>query len=230
VRKIYGAFYAMQGADFCAVLQGTFRSDAIRSAAQRRAMTRGGVPLVRTDYAGVEMYTVNNVGFVLLTENTILTGNEIGMRRALDRLRYGRFEKHLPAWAIDVLQHEQAAFAAVGDFEDRATVAALSDQFPLAKGMKVMRVLGNFQAPGLNVVGTIGYHDEAGAERGKAALAQVQQLASFMSLFATLGFAASPPTLTSQVRGKELAFATKLDTQAVGLMLSLLVQVTRPRR
>jgi len=235
VHRIHGALYAMQGADFCAVLQGNFQTGAIRAAARQRSLTPGGVPLVRTDYAGVEMYTVSNVGFVVLTKHTILTGNETGMRRALDRLRYGRFENRLAPWARviledGVLRSDQAAFGVVGEFAGRPTVAALSAQLPFLKGMKVLRVLGNFRPPGVNVVGTLGYDNEEGAKGGKAGLAQVQQLAFFASFFATLGFGGAMPTLETQLRGNEVAFATKIDTQTINMLLSMLAQAAQPRR
>lgn len=235
VHRIHGALYAMQGADFCAVLQGNFRTDAIRAAARQRSLTPGGVPLVRTDYAGVEMYTVSNIGFVVLTKHTILTGNETGMRRALDRLRYGRFENRLPPWARVVLEEgvlrsDQAAFGVIGEFAGRPTVAALSAQLPFLKGLKVLRVLGNFRPPGVNVVGTLGYENAEEAKGGRARLAQVQQFAFVATLFATLGFGGSIPTLETQQRGDEVAFATKIDTQTINILLSMLTQAVQPRR
>ncbi|HSN98612.1 MAG TPA: hypothetical protein VLS89_09940, partial [Candidatus Nanopelagicales bacterium] len=83
VTRVHGGLYAMQGADFCAVLQGNFDPEAIRRSADSRALTVLGAPLVKTRYAGNDLYTAGNIGFVVLTRRTVLTGNETGMRRAL---------------------------------------------------------------------------------------------------------------------------------------------------
>ena len=52
----------MQGADFCAVLQGRFDVPAIERAASARAATPSGVALVKTRYGDNDLYTVANVG------------------------------------------------------------------------------------------------------------------------------------------------------------------------
>ncbi len=47
IKTIHAAMYAMQGADFCALLSGNFDVNTIRQAAQVRARTHSGVPLVQ---------------------------------------------------------------------------------------------------------------------------------------------------------------------------------------
>ena len=96
VTRVVGGIYAMQGADFCAVVQGNFDVAAIQRAVDARAITIDGAPLVKTRYAGNDLYTAGNLGFTLVTSHTALSGNETGMRRALDRLRFGKLERSVP--------------------------------------------------------------------------------------------------------------------------------------
>ncbi|MEO7327028.1 MAG: hypothetical protein ABI193_00515, partial [Minicystis sp.] len=96
VSRMFGGVYAMQGADFCAVVQGNFDADAIRRAADARSITISGAPLVKTRYAENDLYTAGNIGFVVVTAHTVITGNETGIRRALDRLRNGKIERAVP--------------------------------------------------------------------------------------------------------------------------------------
>src|SRR4051812_42367719 len=70
VMRIFTGVYAMQGADFCAVVQGNFDVDRIRAAADSRAATPRGTPLVKTHYADNDIFTTGNMGFVVLTQHT----------------------------------------------------------------------------------------------------------------------------------------------------------------
>ena len=124
VTRVYGGLYAMQGADFCAVVQGNFDAAAIRRSADARAVTVLGAPLVKSRYAGNEMYTAGNLGFVVLTPHTVITGNETGIRRALDRLRLGKLESRVPAWMIKVAETKNTTFALAGDLTGQPAVAS----------------------------------------------------------------------------------------------------------
>ena len=100
IRNIYGGIYALQGADFVTVLEGTFNVAAIEQAAQARAdAVDSSAPAVATPYAGYTIYTVSNMGIVMLGPTLMLSGTETGLRRALDRLRYGMLsEDDVPGW------------------------------------------------------------------------------------------------------------------------------------
>ena len=228
VDKIVGAVYAMQGADFVAVLQGNFDLPALQRAALTRVQTPSGLPVVQTRYAGYDIFTVANVGFVALTPRTMLSGNETGMRRALDALRYGEAARRLPRWMTELLEDQRAAFAIVGDVAGQGVVAAAAPQLPFLNGLSLLRVQGNFEAPGMNVVGSLTYADGDQAGQGAQGLGQLQQLAYFGSLLATWGFGGSMPELEVAQQGTNVAFATKVDTGMMNLVLSLLVNATRP--
>lgn len=230
VTMIYSAFYAMQGADFCAVVQGRFDVDAIRRAADARSQTPSGVPLVKTHYAGNDIYTVSNIGFAVLTANTIVSGNETGMRRALDRIRVGKLAEDLPPWMRQTLdQQKEGAFATVGDLRGQGAIAAAGERLPFVLGLENVRFVGNFKAPGMNVVGTLGYGDEEQAKAGAAGLGELQQFAYLVTLLSSFGFGGQMPQLTIETKDKDVNFAAEIDAGTIQLIVGLLVQATQPR-
>jgi len=227
VQRAYGAFYAMQGADFCAVLQGNFDVASIARAAELRAATPSGRPLIKTRYAGYAIYTVANLGFAILTPRTILSGDETGMRRALDRLRYGKLDHALAPWMEQVLADPKPAFAAVGDLEKQGVVKAAAEQLPFLGAMSQVRLIGNFKAPGMNVVGTLGYIDADAANRGAASLTQLRELAMLASFFASFGGGATP-TLDVRTNDRDVSFAATVDTALMQFVLGALGRALHP--
>ncbi|MCA9624617.1 MAG: hypothetical protein KC731_36585 [Myxococcales bacterium] len=249
VKRVWGGVYAMQGADFLAVVQGQFNVEALQRAAQARVQTPSGAPLVATRYGSYDIYTVANMGFVPLTNQTILSGNETSMRRALDRLRYGRLTVDLPGWMTDLLaqvtggarvqaagvpgmppvatpRNENAAFALVGDISREGVVAAASERLPFLTDLGMMRVLGNFASPGMNLVGSLTYPGEEQARLGAERLDDLQKLAYLASLMATWGFGGRMPEMEVVQQGSSVAFATKLDTSLVSLMFRMIADLT----
>jgi hypothetical protein len=227
VDRVFSAFYAMQGADFVAVLRGRFDIDAIARSAQAQAATPSGARLSAVRYAEYEYYTAGKVGFVPLTARTMLSGSVSGIRRALDRLRYGKLRVVLTPWMAELLADRRAAFTLVGDVTDQAVVESMSERLPFLYGLRYVRVLGNFEAPGMNVVGSFTYHDEPQAERATAALGQLQRLAFLASLLSSLGFGGAPKLEVAR-QGYNVAFATGLDDTTVGLLLALVTRLTAP--
>ena len=231
VKRIYGATYTMQGADFCALLQGTFDVEAIRRAAQRSASTPSGVPIVQTSYGGNVLYTVANLGFAILTPNTILSGNETAMRRALDRLRVGKLEHSLAPWMHELFATQGAAFVLVGDLTGQGVVDAASSQLPFLAGLRLVRVLGNFRDPGTNVVGSLTYRDDAAATQGAQVLIQLPQMGgAILNLLAMFGFGPRIPALTVAQQGRDVAFSVSLEAATAALLLDYAVRATQPLR
>jgi hypothetical protein len=221
VSRGYGGVYAMQGADFCAVLQGNFDTASIQRAAESRTVTASGAPLIKTRYANSDLFTAGNIGFVLLTSHTVLTGNETGMRRALDRLRDGKLERSVPSWMIDLLGTQGAAFAVAGDLSSQPAVDAATSRVPFAAGLRLVRVIGNFKAPGLNFAGALTYADAQSAATGASTLGNLQQVAQFMSWLSSWGFGASIPPMQVAQNGSDVAFTLPLDDSAVRLLMGV---------
>jgi hypothetical protein len=249
VERVYGAVYAMQGADFVAVVQGRFDLAALEQAAQARAQTPSGAPLVQTRYGDRNIYTVANIGFTPLTDRTVISGNETGMRRALDRLRYAQRGPGVPTWMRELLEQAvpsvgsagtapaagaapsagaKPAFAMVGDVSGQGVVAAAGERLPFLSGLGMIRVLGNFETPGMNVVGSLTYADEPTAEVGAERLSDVQKLAYLASLMSTWGFGGRMPDMEVQRQGTNVAFATELDTTLMSVMFRAIADVVAP--
>jgi len=228
VTRIYGGIYAMQGADFCAVVQGNFDPVAIKRAADARAITISGAPLVKSSYAGNDLYTAGNIGFVVLTAHTVLTGNETAMRRSLDRLRGGKLERKVPPWMVDLMLTKNASMAFAGDLGSQPTVDAASQSIPFLSNLRTVRILGNFQPPGMNFAGSLSYADEASAKNATAALAHVQQIAGVVSMFSAIGFGAPLPTPQVMQQANDLGITVAVDEGFVRMMLRHVGDVTRP--
>jgi hypothetical protein len=244
VSRVLGGVYAMQGVDFCAVVRGNFDVSAISAAAAKQATVPSGAPLVRTQYGPYELFTVGNLGFVLLTQQTLLSGNEIGMRRALDRLRFNRLGRSLQPWMIELSETTGLVFGAAGDFgaesamsvgpngllvsAPRATSAAqpvleaASKNFPFLSELRAMRVLGNFQAPGVNLVGALTYTTPERAENGAIALKNLSQMAQFAGLLSSFGLGSGLAPAQIAVSGSDVGFAQPVDLSFARMALNML--------
>ncbi|AGP34974.1 hypothetical protein [Sorangium cellulosum] len=226
--KIYGGLYAMQGADFCAVMQGNFDVDAIRRSADARSVTVIGAPLVKTRYADNDLFTAGNVGFVVLTPHTILTGNETGMRRALDRLRFSALKRSVPSWMVELLGTKNASFALAGDLSSQPAVASAAGQLPFLAGLQYVRVIGNFQPPGVNFAGALTYTDPQSAANGAVALRNLEQIARIASLLSSWGFGygSIPPMQVAQ-RESDVGFTLPLGEGIVRMLLRTAAETAR---
>ncbi|HVK71370.1 MAG TPA: hypothetical protein VM694_43255 [Polyangium sp.] len=227
VTRVYGGIYAMQGADFCAVIQGNFDVASIHRAAEARTKVSSGLPLVRSRYADMDLYTAGNVGFVLLTPHTALTGNETGMRRALDRLRTSEIKRAVSPWMIDLLSTPNAAFALAGDISGQGTVEAATQKMPFLTGLQKVRTIGNFQPPGMNFAGSLTYADAGSAAAGTTNLADLQKLTGFMGLLSSLGLMGPAPQMQVAQRENDVAFTMPVDTSFARFLLGMLGDVAK---
>jgi hypothetical protein len=225
VERVYAGLYAMQGADYCFVVQGRFDPAAIQRAADARSTSPSGAPLTKTRYAETDLYTVGSVGFVVLTGHTVVSGTETAMRRVLDRLRRDRFERSVPKWMTELLDTKDAAFAFAGDASTGAGEAA-SRVAPFTAGLRIVRIIGNFRPPGMNFAGTLTYADEASAARGSQAIDGLQQASGLMRLLSAIGFGVSLPSMQLKQEGADVGFAMPVDEGFARLLLGLAVQAT----
>lgn len=213
---VYVGLYSMQGVDSVAVAKGTFHPEAIERAADGTTMTPIGAPLVKTTYAKRTLYTSRNVGFVVLTEHTVLLGDETGIRRALDRISEGRIQHSIPRWAEDVLSTPNAPFASTVDLTKQAPAEALSKTLAFTSGLRTARVVGNFEPPGMNFAGTLTYPDAQAAQNASVAIQQVRQTISSYSFFLSLAGISNPiQRLEAQPEGSDAKFVLVVEERAV---------------
>lgn len=207
VTRVYGAAYALRGADFCAVFQGDFDEAAIRKAAEAGAKTVIGVPLVQTRYADQDVYTAGSLGFVVITNHTVLAGDQNGIHRALDRLHTEKPRRVLPPWMMEVLANKSASMAGASDLT--AQLAGGSPMLAFIGDMQQVRVLGNFAPPGINLTGSVAFEDAAKATHAIESFQKVNSLVRAASMFMSIGFAIPPVEVTA--KDKDVIFAVTVD-------------------
>ncbi|MFZ5891429.1 MAG: hypothetical protein ACOY0T_10290 [Myxococcota bacterium] len=220
LERVYGGLYSMQGADSVGIAVGQFKPDQIEQAAQAPGAVANGVPLTRSEYAGRVMYTSRGMGFSVLTERTLLLGDETGLRRALDRVQEGRVKRQLPNWMITTLENKSAPLAFGADLTSQPLPAAAREQLAFVDGLRTVALLGNFADPGLNLAGTLTYGEADAAHRGAENLKQLHgQLSSYAPLMALLGIPQPVRSLNAQAEDKEVRFVAGVDGAAVAVLL-----------
>lgn len=192
VKSLIAGTYSTQGADYAAVVQGTFDPDAIRASAAKGSITPLGKPLQATPYANNTIYSSGEVGFVLLTQNTVLTGNPTGLRRALDRIRDGRVKREVPDWILDVLNTPNAEMVVAGDLSSHPVSAEVMQKMPFLTGLKHVRIVGDFKPPGMNVAGSLTYPDSNTALNGQNAIRVLGDSAQTINMVGWLAGLSNP--------------------------------------
>lgn len=182
-RVTFGS-YSYQGIDVAAVVIGRFDSAKIKLVASAQTPTKGGGTLVASQYAGRDVYTVNNVGFTLLSDTRAVVGTEQGIRRVLERIKDKRVKRDIAPWMIATLETPGAALAAAGDFASQPIPAELTRQMApqLVTNLKAVRVVATFK-DGVQLAGSITYADPAGAEASAAVLKQSMSYAKYLAVF-----------------------------------------------
>jgi hypothetical protein len=214
LRRVYGAAYSMQGADFALIVQGDFDPDAIKKAADRGAVSALGKPLQKTSYGGNDLYLTGDVGFVALTRHSLLLGNPAGLRRALDRIRDGRIKREVPDWASDVLKTEGAELALAGDTRGQAVATTLAQTLPFLNQVEKVRLIGDFKDPGMNFAGALSYPDAASAQAGDAQVKNIHSLASLAQML-SFGTISNPfRALQTKVEASDVQFVAQIDGPA----------------
>lgn len=225
LQRLHLGFYSMSGADFVGVAVGTFNREAIEAAADGTAQTPLGAPLVKVSYAKRTIYVSKNVGFSVLTSRTALVGNETGIRRALDRLDRGEFDRATPSWLDPLLNTKQAAIVGGVDLRHGVTAEAKED-FTFLQGMETTRFVGNFEPPGLNLAGTSSYPDEESAKRGAASLRDLHETMRSLGFLTTLLSIGQPlHRLEVQESGKEVKYVAEVNGNAVAWAIERLAEM-----
>jgi len=220
LQRLYMGLYSMQGIDVAGVAVGAFDQEAIERAAERSDRTLQGVPIVKSTYGERTLYTAHNLGFVVLTGKTALFGNETGIRRALDRIDEARVRKQIPVWVADLLEVPNASMVAALNLRAQPMTDAAQKKLPFLNGMQSVRVLGNFEPPGVNFAGTAAYQDAGAAQRGEAAMRDYHATLQTLGYFsAWVGLPQPVKRLETQCEDDEVKFVIGIDAQAMGTLL-----------
>lgn len=228
LQRLYVGLYSFQGVDFAGIAVGDFNRQAIEEAANGTQQTPLGSPLVRVEYAGRVFYVSANVGFVVLSEHTVVYGNETGIRRVLDRMESGRVKNELSP-EIDALMRQPGAPIAFGtSLGGNAVVAAAAQQHAFLRDLQVARVIGDFAAPGVNAAATLTYATPEAAATARDSLASTAQ--NLSTLGTLLGFVTgqAPPLrgFQADVNGHSVqasaAFDATVADHLIGMSTALL--------
>jgi hypothetical protein len=184
VDRVTFASYSYQGLDVAGIAIGRFDSAKIKAVAASQTPTKSGAPLVTSQYAGRDVYTVSNVGFTLLSDTRAIVGTEQGIRRVLERIKDKRVKRDIAPWMITTIETPGAALAAVADFATQPMPAEAARQIPLPfmQGLKAARVVATFK-DGVQIAGSLTYPDAAAAETASQSVKQTANLTKWLAVF-----------------------------------------------
>ena len=184
VDRVTFASYSYQGIDVAAVVIGRFDSAKIKQAAAAQTPTKGGAPLVVSQYAGRDVYTVSNIGFTLLSDTRAIVGTEQGIRRVLERIKDKRVKRDLQPWMVATMETPGAALAVTADFATQPLPPEAARQIPLPfmQGRKAVRTVATFK-DGIQIAGSMTYPDAASAETASQSVKQTANLSKWLAIF-----------------------------------------------
>jgi len=211
---VTGGFYSMQGADVLATLSGRFDDAKIAAAAQAKTQLHMGGVVVASQYAGRTMYTVADAGFTVLSPHLVLAGTKTTIKRALERIADRKLAHDAPAWMLQTIATPNAAAALAVDTKGMP-LTSLTGGFPLkgTDGMTAVRLLANFQAPGMNVAGAATYSDEAHAKAGADGLKALSSSTAFTVLTSAVGVTLKDIVITPAQSDAQISF--KVDDSSL---------------
>jgi len=214
-RIVFGS-YSYQGIDVSAIVIGRFDSAKIKQVATSQSPTKAGVPLVMSSYAGRDVYTVNNIGFTLLSDTKAIVGTENGIRRVLDRIKDKRVKRDLAGWMVGTLDTPGAAFAVAADFASQPMPAEAIQQIPkeLTTGLKAMRAVGQFK-DGVQVAGSLTYAEPTNAEQSAEV---IKKTASYSRLLAFIGIQIK--NFEVKVEKNDVQVTVGIDDQSLRILLT----------
>ncbi|HEY8087432.1 MAG TPA: hypothetical protein VIF09_06295 [Polyangiaceae bacterium] len=210
--------YATTGADVAAVVVGRF--DPPRIAAVTRA--RSGAAIVPGVYAGTTTYSVGAVTYAVLTAKTIVSGTRDGVRRLLERIRTGKLERSMPPWVVQTLATGGAEMALAADFTSQPVVSAAvgSANLPWLKGMRIARVVGDFQKPGMNVAATLTYGD---AQEAAGAAESLRFVDGWLKVLGPFLGGLQLQNLDVKTEGSDMSCKFAVDGQTLGNLVAFVL-------
>jgi hypothetical protein len=221
VDRVTWGSYSYQGVDVAAIVIGRFDEAKIKQVAASNTPTKMGAPLVTSQYAGRDVYTVSNIGFTVLSKERVVVGTESGIRRVLERIKDKRVKRDILPWMISTLETPGASAAVAGDFASNPAPQEVLRQIPspLAQKIKALRVLLNFKESGVEVAASGTYPDEASAQDAKKNVEQAANLAKWLALFGV-----TLKNVNIAVEKTDVQLKLEVDDQSLKTLLASLPQ------
>jgi hypothetical protein len=215
VDRVVLGVYTSTGADAVAIVCGRFDVAKIAATTQ----SRGGGAVVHGMYAGRDTYVAGPAMDSVLTAKTVVAGTGDAVRRVLERVQDRKVERAIPAWVDETLSTPGAELALAADFTSQpVTVAAIGAvPLPWLSGMRVAKVIGNFEKPGMNVAATLSYGEPAQAE---SAADGVRSADVWLKVLGGLLGGLSVQDLEVTTDAKDLKCKFAVDDRTLGRLLS----------
>jgi hypothetical protein len=215
-----GGLYATVGSDAVGICRGRFKKAATATSIEKNPTTQLGRPIVTTEYSGATMYVADQVALSILTDQTMIFGTQLGVRRVLERIEEGRLSRNLPPWYEALLTDGAAEFQLGVDLDSQPIPAAFGEKVSFIRGMRAARLLGNFRPPGLNFAGTLTYDDPLKAEAAAEELTALRDdLGKWALLLAALSIPQPIERLDARASDKETQVAAEFSGPAVAKIL-----------
>lgn len=208
IEVVIGAMYASVGSDVVLICKGEFEKEVTAKAISSKPVSVKNKPIISVQFSGAQMYVVDQVAMSILTDQTMVFGSQLGVRRVLERVEEDRLARTIPGWFEGLLEDRASAFQIGIDLDAQPIPATLGEKIGFMKGLRAGRVLGNFKDPGLNLAGTLTYKTPQEASQAAQTLSTIKEdLDRYELLIRALG-------ITQPLRRVE-AQATDKDTQVV---------------
>jgi len=226
VERIRLGVYATVGADVAMVVTGNFEPAQISEALAKDPLARHGKTVVRTRFAGFDVFVLDAMALVPLTKRTLVLGTEIGVRRVLERVESGRLARPLPGWFEKLL--ERSAPLALGvDLDAQPVPAVVRTRLSFLAGLRAARLLGNFESPGLNLAGSLTYDRP---DTALAAAADIEAKAASLDKYALLMGVLGIPRPLRRVRaeavGQDAQVVVEVEGRAIAMLMARSKELT----
>jgi hypothetical protein len=226
VERIRLGVYATVGADFAMIVTGKFNPKQIQDAIAQEPLARHGKEVLRTRFAGFDVFVLENLALVPLSERTLVLGTEIGVRRVLERVESGRLVRPLPAWFEKMLETSAPLTLGV-DLDAQPVPAMVRTRLGFLEGLRAGRLLGNFESPGLNLAGSLTYDR---AETATQAAHDIEAQAAALDRYAVLMSVLQIPRPLRRVRaqavGQDAQVAVEVEGRAIAMLMARFQELT----
>lgn len=217
---VVAGFYATVGSDLVAICKGRFKPDATIEAIRKNPRSAGGHPIVSVAFAGATMHVAGQVAMSILTDETLVFGTQLGVRRVLERVEEGRLKRELPSWFEALLETPGAEFQLGIDLDSQPIPASIGEKYAFLKGLRASRLVGNFRSPGLNLAGTLSYDTPAHAKSASAEIEGVKiKLQEWSLIMMALKIPQPLRRLESKPTGKDTQVVAELRGDSIARFL-----------
>lgn len=226
LERVYAASYTLANVNIVGALVGKFDASRIAAAAFAKVNTKYG-PLLETTVSGRKVYTVGAVGFSVVSPRLVIVGDEMGLRRTLERLTTGIRARALEPWAVETVATKGMDVAVAIDLT-RNPVERVNVGFTtmdVTKGLRMARVFMKSGAGKEQLAGSLTFATADDATRSEKQMRQLQEL---LARFAITGVVPGIEKYQANIVGTNIQFTFEVDEPKLLPILRSVPQYLRP--